>query len=206
MLAHKGKSCSFQTYTPLSLRIWYLAVKKYALLIVLKTSLTRNPAKKQYTLTPKIRYPHFPYPLIVSKNPLNSIICISASSSQFFNFEETTSNFSLKEKWMKIFSHFKPPPILSSFTARIENWLRSRKPNFTHGIKKWKAINTLLITLLGIWRLLYWVLADNKWCWLKRESSTRSSWIQVSPAYSWNGEKQCHKNKILEKMLTFKHP
>lgn len=184
MLAHKRKSCSFQTYTPLSLRIWYRAVKKYALLIVLKTSLTRNPTKEQYSLTPKICYPHFPCPLIVSKNPLNSIICISASYSPIL----------------------RPPPILSSFTARVENWLRSRKPNFTHGIKKWKAINALLITLLGMRRLLYWVLADSKWCWLKRESSTRSSWIRVSPAYFWNGERQCHKNQILEKKLTFKHP
>lgn len=103
MLAHKWKPCSLQTHSPLSLCIWYkpLHMKKYACLIVLKMLLTiRNPTK-EYSLTPKICYVHFPFPRVISKNPLNSIICKISTIITIFNLEETTSDFSLKKKMNK---------------------------------------------------------------------------------------------------------
>lgn len=128
MLAHKRVMLIPDLYST-EPRIWCLAVKKYALLIVLKTSL-REIQLKNNTLSPQKCYPHFPYPLTVSKNPLNSIICISASSSQFFNFEETTSNFSLKEKWMKIFSHFKATSHPVIFYCKGRKLVKIKKTQF----------------------------------------------------------------------------
>lgn len=53
-----------------------------------------------------------------------------------FSFEETTSNFSLKEKCTKVSSHLKTTSNPIAFHCKVEHWLRSWKSNFTHGINK----------------------------------------------------------------------